>query len=183
MERGGAGVRETLTVRRHLLFYDESVRKRASILALSRKGDMVELAIADHIQLGKVGRLQKPAPEHTDDAPPPQTIDTRQLPSPGQAASWAIAASVGKYVPLEVLNERLETCRSCEYVRGDDKGMWCGLCGCALQADKHRVRNLAAYEEKLDPESTLKVAGVRMGNGRTWGCKHPRRQQGFGWKR
>lgn len=46
----------------------------------------------------------------------------------GSAAKWAFSGC--KRVPLEVLQERMQICKGCEFVR--DQGR-CGVCGCFIK--------------------------------------------------
>lgn len=87
----------------------------------------------------------------------------------GKAATFAAALLTAGRVPLEILQERMATCGACDQLRHDERGQWCGVCGCGLSADQRAVVNLAAYEERLPH----------------WGCKHPQRGrvEGKGWRR
>jgi hypothetical protein len=90
----------------------------------------------------------------------------RPAPTLSKAASLAVALLTARRVPLEVIQQRVAICRQCEHRRHDERGEWCGVCGCGLSDDQRAVRNLAAYEERLP----------------RWGCKHPRRGEGAGWR-
>lgn len=82
-----------------------------------------------------------------------------------KALSFARAVLTGRKVSAEVAAARTAICEKCDRVARDDKGMWCGVCGCPVSAENKRIKNLAAYEENLP----------------AWGCKHPRRADGKGW--
>lgn len=92
-------------------------------------------------------------------------------PVPGikQAASFAQAMLTGTLVSEEVLQERLAICAGCDLFREDRKSgeRFCGVCGCGIKNELRRGKNLAAFEENLPK----------------WGCKHPKRVEGKGWKR
>jgi hypothetical protein len=91
--------------------------------------------------------------------------------------AWAIAATRGSYVDAETVAARDRACGACDKAKQDDKGRWCGLCGCKVAPDVARIRNLAAYAENMpglpgyNPEWPA------------WGCKHPERGRvaGKGW--
>jgi hypothetical protein len=92
---------------------------------------------------------------------------TPPRPTASQAVSFVQAMVNGRYVDAATVAERIETCRLCEYRRVDPAGQsWCGACGCRLSEQRH-IRNLAAFEENLP----------------AWGCKHPARGSGKGWRR
>lgn len=77
------------------------------------------------------------------------------------------AVREGLMVPDIIAKDRLETCNKCEYKKIDKfKHPFCGLCGCNVSNDKSRILNLAKYVEKLP----------------RWGCKHPLRKDGKGWR-
>ena len=104
----------------------------------------------------------------------PQMPSTRPALTPGRVASFARAVLTGKYVGQEIVDERIGICSSCEYRRTEpgqtdnhDAGTFCGLCGCTLARESKKITSLAAYEENLP----------------TWGCKHPGRVEGRGWRR
>ena len=102
-------------------------------------------------------------------------LQRRPKPTLKQAASFAKAVVSGKYVRQSLVVLREGICTVCEHHQEDEKGMWCGRCGCGISRDQKRLKNLAAYEEVL--------------NGVTWpppnggnGCKHPQRgEAGKGW--
>jgi hypothetical protein len=83
-----------------------------------------------------------------------------------QAASFSRALLAGRFVSAETVAERLAICETCDQLRRDERGRWCAACGCGLSDAARQITNLAAYEENLPH----------------WGCKHPRRSQGAGWK-
>lgn len=95
--------------------------------------------------------------------------------------SFTVAALGGEYVTPEVQAQREAICAACDMSQKSKKGLTCGVCGCGVDISLKRIRNLAAYVEKLDPNTTLTVMGVEIGKGATWGCKHPERNQGKGW--
>lgn len=73
----------------------------------------------------------------------------------------------GTSVPDEIRDQRQKICLSCDKYRVDRFGYGhCGLCGCGVSSEVNRVLNLTAYVENLP----------------SWGCKHPLRKRGFGWK-
>lgn len=82
-----------------------------------------------------------------------------------KAATLARAIATGKKVDEATKKVRAKICAACDKVREDEKGSWCGVCGCKVAADDKRLDNLTAYEENLPH----------------WGCKHPEREQGKGW--
>lgn len=87
------------------------------------------------------------------------------MPTLRQAATAATAILTAKREPPEVINARLEICSKCEYAKTNASGFrWCGICGCLVDKRKG-ITNLASYEERLPH----------------WGCKHPQRDEGFGW--
>lgn len=95
-------------------------------------------------------------------------VETAARPKPkiSQVRSLTKALLSAKEVPLTVMQDRLETCLTCDKVKADKKTKFCGLCGCSVSSDENKIVNLARYEENL-PE---------------WGCKHPERRNGYGWK-
>jgi len=103
------------------------------------------------------------------DHPAWRELATRHQPRPRPtlraAQSLAAALLTGRRVPLAVMQARLVCCETCDLLRRDERGQWCGACGCGLSSDARAIRNLAAYEENLP----------------RWGCKHPNRAQGAGW--
>jgi hypothetical protein len=82
-----------------------------------------------------------------------------------QALSFGKAALTGRYVEPRIVQLRIAACSRCDLRQRDERGDWCGACGCTVSSAERVLTNLAAYEEQL-PE---------------WGCKHPRRAEGFGW--
>lgn len=94
------------------------------------------------------------------------TVQNRPVPTPGQVATFVQAVAFGKRVLDDTIQERLRTCSTCDYMRRTESGdTWCGACGCKISTN-NVVDNLAAYEENLPK----------------WGCKHPKRAEGLGWK-
>ena len=81
------------------------------------------------------------------------------------AASLARAILTGEKVDEATQKARSQICAACDKVREDDKGPWCGICGCKVAQGDSRLTNLTAYKENLPH----------------WGCKHPERDQGKGW--
>ena len=67
----------------------------------------------------------------------------------------------------DMIQERMATCLACPHRAEKNGESRCGLCGCGLSGDQKNVRNLARYEENLP----------------SWGCKHPKRSEGEGWRR
>lgn len=112
-----------------------------------------------------------------------EPIGRRPRPTAKMIKSYGVALAGGAYVSAEVQAEREATCRQCDQMRTDEQGPWCAACGCAVGGNVQRVRNLSAYVEKLDPLTTVTIAGVPIGRGVTWGCKHPHRAEGKGWRR
>lgn len=89
-------------------------------------------------------------------------------PTLGRAATLVRAMIGGRQVSLLVQEERTATCLSCSFRRvAPDGASWCAQCGCDVTSERGRVVNLASYQENLPH----------------WGCKHPLRGQGLGWKR
>jgi hypothetical protein len=108
----------------------------------------------------RVNHLGKPA------APLPAT-QQRPAPALRQALTLAMALSTAKRVSSETVQARMKTCQACEFRRLDKQGQaWCGVCGCSVSSDDRKIVNLAAYVENLPH----------------WGCKHPKRKEGAGWK-
>lgn len=93
----------------------------------------------------------------------------KPAPTIKQAASFAQAMLTGTLVSEDVLKERLAICAGCDLFREDRKTgvRFCGVCGCGIKAELKRGANLAAFAENLPK----------------WGCKHPARAEGKGWKR
>ena len=87
---------------------------------------------------------------------PPKTLARK-------AQSFLKAIATGRKVSAEIFAERKETCLACPLMLGGK----CSVCGCRVGAEFGKILNLAAYEENL-PE---------------WGCRHPRRAEGAGWRR
>lgn len=122
-------------------------------------------------------------PGHTCfDCPPPGSPRYAQRPTPGiaEAFNWAKAFATAGRVSDEVRQEREATCATCEYARQDDRGLWCSQCGCGTSDDSRRIFNLAAYNE--GPSHEYEVQGTRISLPQ-WGCKHPQRGAGKGWRR
>jgi hypothetical protein len=94
------------------------------------------------------------------------TFHDRNL-SVQQGISYMRAVLFGNKVSDEVKVERDATCSMCPFMRvsTDAKTQYCGICGCNTQP-KDGV-SMTAYEENLPH----------------WGCKHPKRKEGQGWKR
>lgn len=91
-----------------------------------------------------------------------------------QVATYLKALASAKRVPLEVVQEREATCAGCEYVRWSEESgaPWCSRCGCKVggQASaflRWMLKKLTEVEENLP----------------AWGCHHPQRSKGMGWKR
>lgn len=74
-------------------------------------------------------------------------------------ASYTRALLGGEYVGEDTRRAREAICASCDKVREDIKGMWCGVCGCGVGVVTNRMMALTAYAENLPH----------------WGCKHPKR--------
>lgn len=82
----------------------------------------------------------------------------------------AVTVAKGNTVSLEIFEERTAICAECPYRKIDKKGVpFCGICGCTVGRDMHKLFNLALYAEKLPKH----------------GCKHPFRgfSKKFGWRR
>lgn len=78
------------------------------------------------------------------------------------------AMLTGVYVSDEIRTERAAKCKTCKwYRRFGPLGPRCGLCGCGVGTSTPALVNLTAYEERLP----------------LWGCKHPERAKGQGWRR
>ena len=101
-------------------------------------------------------------------APPPRFDPERARPRPrskvAMAASFAEALATGTRVSREVFEERKATCAACPL---RDAASRCSVCGCGVGPELGRILNLASYEERLPK----------------WGCKHPARASGAGWRR
>ncbi len=141
-----------------------------------------------HVEWDAAGQLVRESlelrePATPDSAGPPS--EPRPRPTLAMMRDWTIAALGGSYVDVATQREREATCATCDHVKTDAAGPWCGVCGCGVGGDIMRVRNLAAYAEKLDPNTTVEITayGKEIGRGVTWGCKHPQRAQGKGWRR
>lgn len=108
------------------------------------------------------------------DCPPPPYLAARR-PAPGVAEmfNWAKAFATAGRVSDAVRREREAICATCDYVRRDDRGLWCSVCGCGTSDDSRRIFNLASYNE--GPLTSISLP--------QWGCKHPQRAAGKGWRR
>ena len=91
--------------------------------------------------------------------------ETRPAPTLGKVISFAEAVATGRYVDAATVAARYAICETCDQARRDADGIWCGVCGCGVGKDAKRIRNLAAYVERLPK----------------YGCKHPQRAHGKGW--
>lgn len=163
------------------------VRDEARALAvdITPSGAEIRLRLADYIRLMSVGKSvtlpSKPAassPPPPTPNPPPPSAPVERLPklTAAKVRSYLAARLGGALVPADVKAEREAICEGCDYARKDPKrGLWCSRCGCGVDPSLKAVRSLAAFEEKLDPRKSPK--------GVVWGCKHPRRSEGEGWKR
>lgn len=90
------------------------------------------------------------------------------FPTATQVTTFFRALFTGRRVSDEIRREREGTCAKCEWVRQTPGGAyWCGRCGCGVSPEYRAIVNLAAYAERLPG----------------WGCKHPERSQGKGWRR
>ncbi len=99
---------------------------------------------------------------------PTAVVEERPTPTVKRGTTLAAAILTGKYVSTEIVEERMATCRTCDFKRVNNRGVeWCGVCGCKVSATHRELTNLVAYEENLPK----------------WGCKHPKRAEGKGWKR
>jgi len=116
------------------------------------------------MQKGILGFLKKRFPDPSDVE---VAEGKRNRPTAKQVITLATALATAKTVSLEVMQERLDTCFECSHVKSDGKTKFCGLCGCSVSSDDNKIVNLAKYEENL-PQ---------------WGCKHPKRHRGYGWKK
>lgn len=95
-------------------------------------------------------------------------MDVRRRLSMMQATAAAQAIIFGTRVSDAIASERQEICQACPYIRTDKSDQrYCGICGCNISRPNNRLLNLVVYEEKLPK----------------WGCKHPLRSKGHGWKR
>jgi hypothetical protein len=147
--------------------------------AHSRDGDSVVVSLDSECFLSLVRSLHVVAA-----APVPEPIMERQPRATAKKViGFAQAWMTANRVPLEVLQERIETCERCPMLRSDPvKGKWCKLCGCSLSATKGQVKNLAAYEENLPAVPGYNPLLEH------WGCKLDGRKlgddnDGKGWKR
>ena len=85
-----------------------------------------------------------------------------------EVATFIQALTTGTLVSKEIQDERIATCMACRNLRRDRfNANFCGLCGCQVANRITNVLNITAYEEELPK----------------WGCKHPLRKKGHGWKR
>ena len=83
------------------------------------------------------------------------------------AWNFARAQLTAKRVPKAIVDERMATCEKCEYVRTNaTKDKLCGICGCGVELKLKVLKNLVEVEENLP----------------RWGCKHPKRKEGKGWR-
>ena len=95
-------------------------------------------------------------------------VQSQPIPGPAQVKTFIQAAAKGDYVSDEIIKERLNICRTCEFRRVTEQGNeWCGVCGCKISPDGRKIDNLAAHVEDLPK----------------YGCKHINRNTGKGWKR
>ena len=99
------------------------------------------------------------------ESPPPPTVK--------KAKVFLKAIMTAGKVSSEIASERTAICATCEFRRTDKKGDWCKACGCRYSADVREIKNLSAYNEGPLDENGLPE----------WGCKHPSRKLGKGWKR
>lgn len=87
-----------------------------------------------------------------------------------KAITFFEAQVTGKRVSLEIVNERVATCQQCQHRKVSPKGTpFCGMgCGCPTEPKNSAIlKSLVEIEENLPK----------------WGCKHPLRRRGKGWKR
>lgn len=94
--------------------------------------------------------------------PPPATAE--------QVATFALAQATGTRVPEDVMVEREGTCAACPHVRWSRAGgkLWCSRCGCGVGGvGRWFLRKLTELVENLPK----------------WGCHHPERKKGAGWRR
>ncbi len=116
----------------------------------------------------------------TDDPPVSKLkyeVEAKPPATAKKVLSFAQAVLTANRVSLDVLNRRMNTCLSCDFVRfdADSSGTWCVLCGCAMSRSEKAVKNLAAYEENLPTQPGYNQLLA------TWGCKHPERPK-KGWQ-
>jgi hypothetical protein len=78
-----------------------------------------------------------------------------------------LKAAIRGFVDSETQRERIATCEHCSFLCSDDKGTFCGCCGCATGKLSGRLVRLTKYAET--PEDRL--------------CRHPYRATGKGWKK
>lgn len=154
------------------------VREEAHQLAveITPSGAEIRLPLGAYIRLMAVGKSVKPSPAR--DVQTPSVPETEKMPrlTAAKVRSYLAARLGGALVPPDVKAEREAICKGCDYAREDPKrGLWCSRCGCGVDPTLKAVRSLAAFEEKLDPRKSPR--------GIVWGCKHPRRSEGEGWKR
>ena len=103
----------------------------------------------------------------TDAARVGGVVERRPLPTPAQVKTLIEAMFTAKRVAPEIIEQRIAICRQCDKRRVTPQGVeWCRNCGCRVSSKSKEIMNLAAYEENLPK----------------WGCKHPQRKQGKGWK-
>jgi hypothetical protein len=105
-----------------------------------------------------------------------QPVKTGQQPKPTvkKAIKFMEAMLTAGRVSDEIRLERTSICLACPHRRQNKKGAdWCGVCGCRFSADHRELQNLAAYNEGKFDKNGLPE----------WGCRHPDRKTGSGWKR
>ena len=90
-------------------------------------------------------------------------FNPRPRPTATQAHTFIRALVTARRVEPETRKARHEICKTCDELKHDSKGTYCGACGCGTITSL-AIRDLCHYEERL-PD---------------WGCKHPRRSKGHG---
>lgn len=90
---------------------------------------------------------------------------------------WLAAFATAGRVSDAIRIEREATCASCDKSAEDERGIWCTVCGCGTSDESRRVFNLAAYEENIKGREGYRQSLPQ------WGCRHPQRSKGKGWRR
>lgn len=79
-----------------------------------------------------------------------------------KAINAATAILTAPHVSRETFEARQAACKTCEHNANDH----CNVCGCKVQKEYKAIWNLPKHKENLPH----------------WGCKHPERSSGKGWK-
>lgn len=89
------------------------------------------------------------------------------IPMDGRARPFMRAAVEGEHVERRIASERAASCRTCEHMKLRHGVPTCSLMDAKVSASGFAATDLTTYAERL-PD---------------WGCKHPRRAEGRGWRR